>query len=104
MAFAETKTNEPLQLARDIAPVLRAEADQGEKDRRLTPAAVDALMQTGMYRLFRPKSLGGWDLDPVAGLEVVDPEILSSAIETLGEYAQIERTRRLQSVHHPSDR
>ncbi len=77
MALTQAQSHEPLQLAREIAPVLRAEAEQGEKDRRLTPAAVDALKQTGMYRLFRPKSLGGWGLDPVSGLDVV--EVLATA-------------------------
>ncbi len=77
MAVAPSQSNDPIQLARDIAPVLRSEAEQGERDRRLTDVAADALRQTGMFRLFRPLSLGGWDLDPVHALQVV--EVLAAA-------------------------
>lgn len=57
--------------ARGIAPVLRQEAEQAERDNRLTPAATAALREAGLFRLAVPASFGGYELGMEATVEVV---------------------------------
>ena len=38
---------------------------QAEEDKRLPQAVVETLCDAGFYRLFRPKALGGFELDAV---------------------------------------
>ena len=54
-----------LDAAREIAPIIRAHSDEGERNRRLSSAVLDALRQTGLTRMATPRSLGGLETDPV---------------------------------------
>jgi alkylation response protein AidB-like acyl-CoA dehydrogenase len=49
--------------ARDLAPVLAAEAAESERLRRPTDAAIDALRESGVFRLMVPRGYGGLELD-----------------------------------------
>ena len=51
---------DPLVQARDIAPLLRAEAAQVEASGQLTDAVLDALHASGLYRTLLPRSLHGY--------------------------------------------
>jgi indole-3-acetate monooxygenase len=51
---------DPVAQARDIAPVLLAEAPQIEARGELTPAVLDALHARGLYRTLLPRSLNGY--------------------------------------------
>ncbi|WP_432246982.1 acyl-CoA dehydrogenase family protein [Streptomyces sanyensis] len=66
MADTRTETTLPssepselLRTARDLVPVLARNADQGERDRRLTEESVELLTSGGMFRLAVPKRYGG---------------------------------------------
>ena len=48
-----------VERARALAPLIRQEADEIERTRRLTEPVVSALLDNGMYRALLPKSLGG---------------------------------------------
>lgn len=48
-----------------------------ERSRKLAPAIVDELVELGLFRMGLPKSLGGWEDDPVETLKAY--EILASA-------------------------
>ena len=48
-----------VERARALAPLIRQEADEIERTRRLTQPVVSALIDNGMYRALLPKSLGG---------------------------------------------
>lgn len=48
-----------VERARALAPLIRQEADEIERTRRLTEPVVRALIDNGMYRALLPKSLGG---------------------------------------------
>ena len=61
-----------LARARGIAPVLREEADENERRRRLTPRAVDALRSTGVFRMTMPRVWGGPEVDPATQIEIVE--------------------------------
>jgi alkylation response protein AidB-like acyl-CoA dehydrogenase len=56
--------------ARDLAPVLAAEAAESERLRRPTDAAIDALRESGVFRLMVPRRYGGLELDLDTFLEV----------------------------------
>ena len=60
-------------VARKLGPVLRENADQGERDRRLPAATVKGLTEAGFFRLCRPRGLGGLARqDPITLLHVVE--------------------------------
>lgn len=62
----QTSTFDALEIARSIAPELERNAMHGEEQGQLAPASVQALADSGMLSLWRPKSLGGHECDPVA--------------------------------------
>jgi indole-3-acetate monooxygenase len=66
-----------LQSARQLAPELRARASEGEQLRTMPSDLVARVKQAGLFRLALPRSLGGFELDPLSIVEVV--EILSEA-------------------------
>ncbi len=62
----QTTTFDALEAARSIAPELERNAAHGEEHGQLAPASLQALAESGMLSLWRPKSLGGHECDPVA--------------------------------------
>ncbi|MBR0876692.1 alkylation response protein AidB-like acyl-CoA dehydrogenase [Bradyrhizobium japonicum] len=48
-----------VERVRAIAPLIAGEAEDIERTRRLTPAVVSALIESGLYRALLPQSLGG---------------------------------------------
>jgi indole-3-acetate monooxygenase len=61
-----------LDTVRNIEPVIRENAAQAEIDRRLSAPAAAAMRDAGLYRLWRPKALGGLEVDPMTGLRVIE--------------------------------
>ncbi len=59
-------TADPIAKAHEIVPVLLAEAPRIEVLGQLTPAVLDALHASGLYRTLLPRSLNGYG----AGLEI----------------------------------
>ncbi|HET7898256.1 MAG TPA: acyl-CoA dehydrogenase family protein, partial [Flavisolibacter sp.] len=55
-----------------IAPLLSRHAEEDEGSRRLSPPVMDALRQAGLFRLFLPKSLGGFEADPITTAKLVE--------------------------------
>jgi alkylation response protein AidB-like acyl-CoA dehydrogenase len=58
--------------AREARPVLEAEAAESERRRQLTPAAVDALRATGVFRMPMPRAWGGPEVHPCAQIEIIE--------------------------------
>ncbi|MFL6057053.1 MAG: acyl-CoA dehydrogenase family protein [Actinoallomurus sp.] len=73
--------------ARAIAPVLREEAEDSERGRRLTPRAVEALRSTGVFRMAMPRAWGGPEVDIRTQAEII--EELSAADGAAGWCAMI---------------
>ncbi len=63
---------DPVALARDIAPLLRAEAPKNEALGQLTPAVLEALHERALYRVLLPKQLGGYGADLSAFVRVME--------------------------------
>ena len=57
--------------ARDLGPMIRRHADQTERERQLAPAVTQALVDAGLFRLLLPRSLGGFEIDPVSCARLV---------------------------------
>ena len=80
-----------------IEPVIRAHAEDAERERRLSDAVADAMRAYGLYRLWRPRAFGGLEVDPMTAFEVVEEVSridtaagwnlqLSSGIDALGAW------------------
>jgi 3-hydroxy-9,10-secoandrosta-1,3,5(10)-triene-9,17-dione monooxygenase len=73
--FDDVGYDEAMRRAEELIPLLRAEAPHCERERRLTPAVMDALHRTGLLRYMQPKVWGGMELPFVAYFDV--PEMIS---------------------------
>jgi alkylation response protein AidB-like acyl-CoA dehydrogenase len=58
--------------ARAIAPILREEASENERNRRLTARTVDALRSTGVFRMAMPRSWGGPEVGIPTQIEIIE--------------------------------
>lgn len=58
--------------ARALAPLIGGNAEEIERNRRLTEPVVSALIAGGFYRMLLPKSVGGAELPPAYFMEVLE--------------------------------
>ena len=61
-----------LARASALGPLIREHADAAERDRRLTPAVIDAMRAAGLFRMFTPRSLGGFEADPITVARIAE--------------------------------
>ena len=61
-----------LEAVHALAPRIRECAAETERERRLPETLVQELADAGLYRMFLPRSLGGFELSPLAYFEVVE--------------------------------
>ena len=61
-----------IEAARGIAPVIQKHKDEAERERRLSRPVLDALYETGLLRMFTPRSLGGLETDPITRSLVIE--------------------------------
>lgn len=71
MATTDTSLRSPLQIARELAPLIRLYADQIEETRELPRPLFEALADAGLFRLLIPRSLGGSELDLPTYIQVI---------------------------------
>lgn len=69
---APSGTNEQLERARRLAPLLRTHAEENEKAGRLVPAVVQALQEGGFFGIFAPKELGGAEMMPSEAILAIE--------------------------------
>ena len=60
----------PLQRAREVAPILEANAQRAEDERTLPPESVAALVQADLFRIALPRELGGDEADFATAIAV----------------------------------
>jgi indole-3-acetate monooxygenase len=61
-----------IDAARRIGPIIREHNAEAERERRLSRPALDALYETGLLRMFTPRSLGGLEANPITRALVVE--------------------------------
>ena len=61
-----------LAAVRGLAPLIAADADRIEQERRLTQPVVDGLVNAGLFRMLVPASLGGGEIDLISFGEVIE--------------------------------
>jgi indole-3-acetate monooxygenase len=61
-----------IEVAKGLAPQIRAVADEIERERRLPSPLVEAMAEAGLFRLWIPRSLGGEEGDPMTLASVVE--------------------------------
>jgi alkylation response protein AidB-like acyl-CoA dehydrogenase len=61
-----------LSTIRTLEPLIRAHADENEKQRRLSLPVVTALAEAGIFRMYTPRTLGGFEVEPITFFRVVE--------------------------------
>jgi indole-3-acetate monooxygenase len=73
MAEGETQQLDGLLNAvRTLDPLIREHADKAEHNRRLSQPVVTALAEAGLFRLYIPRTLGGFEIDPLTFCRVIE--------------------------------
>jgi alkylation response protein AidB-like acyl-CoA dehydrogenase len=55
-----------------MAPIIRAHADEAERQRRLPQPVVTALAEAGIWRMITPQALGGFEAQPLTFYRVIE--------------------------------
>jgi alkylation response protein AidB-like acyl-CoA dehydrogenase len=63
---------DPVKRAVDLQPLIRAHADEAERERRLPAVVARAMAEAGLYRLGAPKEFHGEDSDPMTQIAVIE--------------------------------
>jgi hypothetical protein len=86
-----TGSSDPISEVRRAAlamgPLILEEAEEIERQRRLTPAVVEAMKQAGIFAIAMPKAWGGFELDLPEQLRIL--ETLSSFDGSVGWCAAV---------------
>ena len=102
MANAEGDGKRILDAAVELAPKIRASADEIEQGRRLPMHLVQEMKRAGLFRVAMPKAWDGPELDFPTQLRVI--ETLSAADASVGWCIMIGRRRRLHDRLYRSNR
>jgi alkylation response protein AidB-like acyl-CoA dehydrogenase len=73
----DIENNLPTDAAKEILDLITSSREETESARKLAPAIVEQLSSLKLFRMGLPKSLGGWEDNPVETLKVY--ELLASA-------------------------
>src|ERR1700693_728066 len=68
--------------ARNLAPLILAAREEGERIRHVPRKVANALAEAGLLQMFLPRSMGGPELDPLAVFHAI--EALSRADGSIG--------------------
>src|SRR5262245_2024805 len=61
-----------LDAVRRLAPVIQKHQDEAERERRLSPPVLAALLDAGLLCMCTPRSLGGLETDPLTRALVIE--------------------------------
>jgi alkylation response protein AidB-like acyl-CoA dehydrogenase len=62
----------PQEKARALLPLIREHADAAQQNRRLSDAVVEALHDSGLFRMCLPREFGGEETDPWTTVETIE--------------------------------
>lgn len=112
MTVAFVPDKQPFEAARlldavhQIEPVIRAHADDAERERQLSDTVADAMRAARLFQLWRPEAFGGLEVDPVTAFLVLEEVSridsaagwnlqLSTAIDALGAWFTDDRAQEI---------
>ncbi|GAA0983808.1 acyl-CoA dehydrogenase family protein [Acrocarpospora macrocephala] len=77
MSIAEQTTSldikaDLVQRARDVAPIVIADADESERIGRVTPRVIEALRERGLFWITVPEQMGGFGLEWDTAVRVIE--------------------------------
>jgi len=73
MAAIDTPvSSDPIEVARALAPRIRASADDIEQARQLPDWLVRELRDAGIFRMYLPRALGGLEADPLTMMRAIE--------------------------------
>jgi alkylation response protein AidB-like acyl-CoA dehydrogenase len=98
---AEVDGRSPLDAAEALVPLVRAHADEGERERRLPEVVAAALARAGVFRLCVPRALGGIEAAPQVLIRVL--ETIATADGAAGWCAMIGATSGVVSAYLPDE-
>jgi alkylation response protein AidB-like acyl-CoA dehydrogenase len=67
-----TRSEELVDIAKSFAPQIEAHRDQSERDRSMPASLAHALAEAGLFRIWVPKDIGGFEADIDTNLRVVE--------------------------------
>lgn len=70
--MTNSEGSEFLDCIQSVGPVVREYADASEQEARLADPVMDAMKDGGLFRGLLPKSLGGFEVDPVTWFKAVE--------------------------------
>ncbi|MFD7879877.1 acyl-CoA dehydrogenase family protein [Streptomyces sp. NPDC059766] len=79
---ADVHTDDVLEVARRITPIVRAASHESERVGSMTPEIVELFKRTKLFWLLTPQELGGWGADIITTMKVL--EMLSRADASAG--------------------
>jgi alkylation response protein AidB-like acyl-CoA dehydrogenase len=58
--------------ARELAPLIAAQADRIEREREISPEVLSALHDARLFRMLLPRSVGGLEVDPATFMQAIE--------------------------------
>jgi alkylation response protein AidB-like acyl-CoA dehydrogenase len=72
ISSADGGTADCVARARELAPLIAAQADQIERQREIVPEVLAALHDARLFRLVLPRSIGGLEVDPMTLMQTIE--------------------------------
>lgn len=69
---ADLTHRDPIAAAREMLPLIRAHADETERERKLAAPVVDALRTSGLFAMGVPAALGGLETPLIPALQTIE--------------------------------
>ena len=69
---ADTSIGTPVERACSLQPLIREYADEAQRNRRLSNQVVQALHDSGLFRMCLPQEFGGEEVDPWTTVETIE--------------------------------
>ena len=72
MRQAQLDDDALMERVHEVEAVIAAHRAWQEENRRMAPEVFEALRVAGLWGIFKPAELGGWERDPVTGLKIFE--------------------------------
>jgi alkylation response protein AidB-like acyl-CoA dehydrogenase len=72
MSQAQPDDGALMEMVHQVEAVIGEHQAWQEENRRMAPEVFDALRAAGLWGIFKPVELGGWECDPVTGLKIFE--------------------------------